>query len=96
MGCHPKPIDELIFFRGVGIPPTSNHFSRILTNNYTNIDPVADYFWGLGLLSMPILYREKGISTAGTMFGFPIMLEPFSHTCFQGDLLYRMMITLLI
>jgi hypothetical protein len=57
---------------------------------------VADYFWGLGLLSMPILYREKGISTAGTMFGFPIMLEPFSHTCFQGDLLYRMMITLLI
>ena len=21
MGCHPKPIDELIFFRGVGQPP---------------------------------------------------------------------------
>ena len=23
MGCHPKAIDELIFFRGVGIPLTS-------------------------------------------------------------------------
>ena len=23
MGCHPEPIDELIFFRGAGIPPTS-------------------------------------------------------------------------
>ena len=22
MGCHPNPIDELIFFRGVGQPPT--------------------------------------------------------------------------
>jgi hypothetical protein len=23
MGCHPNPIDELIFFKMVGIPPTS-------------------------------------------------------------------------
>ena len=22
MGCHPKPIDELIFFKGVAQPPT--------------------------------------------------------------------------
>ena len=53
-------------------PPTSNHFSRILTNNYTNIDPVVDYFvgfWGHGM-SMGILHsflvyyhHSMGVST---------------------------------
>ena len=66
------PIDELIFFKMVIASPTSNHFSRILTNNYTNIDPVVDYFlgfWGHGM-SMGILHsflvychHSMGVST---------------------------------
>jgi hypothetical protein len=31
--CHVIPTDELIFFRGVGIPPTSLGFGVFLCNN---------------------------------------------------------------
>ena len=35
MGCHPKPIDELIFFRGVGLkPPTSLNVDYELTHSF--------------------------------------------------------------
>ena len=33
MGCHPKPIDELIFFRGVGQPPTSVDSYKTMVND---------------------------------------------------------------
>ena len=41
-GCHPKPIDELIFFRGVAQPPT-----RLGTIQWSNLYPEQETFGGV-------------------------------------------------